>query len=112
MTPSYYRRTGRKSDEVFYFLIATLLVPVISIILTATIVRSLYKGIHIRINRKSNHQNLAGFVLVGTFVTFYIVALDCAAVYYAYSGNNELNDVDFKLTLNFMSTCFLTVLFA
>ena len=103
----HYRRNGRKSDEVFYFLIATLLVPVISIILTATIVRSLYKGIHVRINRKSNHQNLAGFVLVGIFVTFYIIALDCAAVYYAYSGNNELNDVDFKLTLNFMSTCFL-----
>ena len=76
----------------------------ISIILTATIVRSLYKGIHVRINRKSNHQNLAGFVLVGIFVTFYIVVLDCAAVYYAYSGHNELSDVDFKLTLNFMST--------
>ena len=108
----YFHFNFKKPDKVFYFLIATLLVPVISVILTATIVRSLYKGIHVRINRKSNHQNLAGFVLVGIFVTFYIVTLDSFAVYYAYSGNNEIifnttnatEDHSIKNSLNFIST--------
>jgi ribosomal protein L31E len=90
---------------VFYFLIITLLVPIISMVLTAFIVRSLRKNIHIRITKKANHHNLAGEVLTGVFVTFYIVGCDAAAVYYSYSGKNELSETHkLKLSLNFVTT--------
>lgn len=73
--------------------------------LTALIVRSLRKTIHVRIANKVNHQNLAGMVLTGMFVTFYIVGCDVMALYYAYFGDNELGSLhQLKRSLNFIST--------
>ena len=101
----YLLKKGKKDREVFYFLIATLVVPIISILFTAMIVRSLHKNIHVRIARKVNHQNLAGLVLTGIFVTFYIVGCDALAVYYSFIGKNELSDThELKRSLNFLTT--------
>lgn len=109
---NYYVLTkGKKYYEILLFLIVTLLMPFISITLTATVVRSLQQKIHTSIIKKINHQNLAGMVLTGMFVTFYIVGCDIAAFYYAYSGKNELSGQhQLKGSLNFLSTAILLAL--
>lgn len=100
----------KKEHEVFFFFIATMLLPVISLILTATIVRSLHRSIHVRIIRTVHHKNVAGLVLTGIFVTFYIIACDVCALCYAYFGSSEISKLhQLKITMNYIST---TVLFA
>ncbi len=75
------------------------------LMLTSTVVRSLHKSIHVRIIRTVHHQNVAGLALTGTFVTFYIVACDACAFYYAYIGHNEISHLhELKRTINFIST--------
>ena len=104
----YYLHKGKKEYGVFFFFIATMVLPILLLMLTSTVVRSLHKSIHVRIIRTSHHQNVTGLVLTGTFVMFYIVACDICAVYYAYIGYNEVSQFHhLKGTLNYISTAVL-----
>ena len=94
--------------QVLLFLIILLILPLISIVLTATVVRSLRRSIHASIVCRSGHHNMTGIVLTGMFVTFFILGCDCAAVYYAYHSDHILRDHSvLKTTLNFISTAIL-----
>ena len=106
LNPTYYiLHGGKKEYEVFYFFIATIILPIISLMLTSTVVRSMHRSIHIKIIRKIHHQNVAGLILTGIFVTFYILACDICAVYFAYFGHNEISQHHhLKKTINYIST--------
>lgn len=103
----YGAKKVKKESEVVSFLIITVLIPMVSIILMAMIVRSLYISIHVRINDTNNHHNVAGIVMTGIFVTFYIVGCDSAACYYAWSEDHELNAIVSVNYLNKVSTTLL-----
>ena len=76
-----------------YFTVS-LLIPFIFLTLTATVVRSLHRSVHVRIIKHIHHKNVAGLALTGMFVTFYVVLCDGAAVYFAFfDPNNELNKI-------------------
>lgn len=106
---NFYLKKGEKTHEVISFLVVTLLVPILSTIVTATIVRSLYKSIQVRAIKKANHQNVAALVLTGMFVTFSIVGCDIAAVYFACSMKHEMNNIHTLNILNIVSTVSLLV---
>ena len=104
---STYYLFDRTHYQIYLFLIVLLVLPMVSIALTATVVRSLRRSIHASIARRSGHHNMTGIVLTGTFVTFFIVGCDIAAVYYAYHNDHILRDHMLKTTLNFISTAIL-----
>ena len=107
---STYYLLDKTHYQIYLFLIVLLVLPMVSIALTATVVRSLRRSIHASIVRRSGHHNMTGIVLTGTFVTFFIVGCDVAAVYYAFTNDHILRDhVMLKTTLNFISTAILLV---
>ena len=105
---STYYLLDKTHYQVYLFLIVLLILPTISIALTATVVRSLHRRIHASIVRRSGHHNMTGIVLTGTFITFFIVGCDMVAVYSAYHGDYIIfQDHKLKNTLNFISTAIL-----
>lgn len=66
-----------------FFMINVLLLPLMFLILIATVVRSLHREIHAIIAPKSGHHNLTGLALTGMTVTLYVLGCDIIAMYYS-----------------------------
>ena len=96
---------------IIFFTILFLL-PLISLTLTTAIVRSLHQGIHVRVIRSSNHKTVAGLVLMGMFVTFFITGCDAVAVHFYIHGSEVEDDLGpqplhYKSKVSFFCTLIL-----